>query len=171
MTSKQRFFLGIALILIASIAPAICLVKKIQFNQDCSGYLKQAADASTVELALDRVDKALDYIEANNLKSGYTSVIYRTEDENVGFWYENIKQCKKELEESIGGSQLETSNVLMKVRETLTDEGESGTTLTIPEGIWKFPNNTMWAILNGLSFIFYVFVVFLWCSPTKRRKY
>lgn len=170
MTSKQRFFLGIALILIALIAPAICLVKKIQFNQNCSGYLKQAADASTVELALDRVNKALSYIEANELTSGYMSVIYKTEDENVGFWYENIKQCKKELEESINGSQLETSNVLMKVRETLTDEDESGTTLTIPEGIWKFPNNTMWAILNGFSFLLACLVIYLWSMP-KRRNY
>ena len=170
MTSKQRFFLGIALILIALIAPTICLVKKIQFVQDCSGYLKQAADASTVELALDRVNKALSYIEANELTSGYTSVIYRTEDENVGFWYENIKQCKKELEESINGSQLETSNVLMKVRETLTDEDESGTTLTIPEGIWKFPNNTMWAILNSFSFLLACLVIYLWSMP-KRRNY
>ena len=171
MTNKQKLFLGIALILIALIVPTICLVKKIQFNQNCSGYLKQAADASTVELALDRINKALSYIEANNLTSGYTSVIYKTEDENVGFWYENIKQCKKELEESIDGSQLETSNVLMKVRETLTDENESGTTLTIPQGIWKFPNNTMWAFLNSFSFMLSSFAALLWCIPTKRRKY
>ncbi len=162
MNSKSKFFLGVIILLLGAIAPTICFVKKIQFKQNCSGYLKQAADASTVELALDRVTKALDYIEAHNLTYGYTSVIYKTEDENVGFWYKNIKNCKSELENAIGGTQLETSNVLMKVRETLTDEDAGGTTLTIPEGVWKFPNNTPWAILNAISYFLLCFVVYFW---------
>jgi hypothetical protein len=131
----------------------VCIVKKIQFKQECSGYLKQAADANTPEIALQRIDKALAYIEANDLTDGYTSVLWRTEDENIGFWYENIKACKKELEGCLNSTQLEKTNVLMKVRESLTDSGEKGTTLTIPSGIHKYPNNTLWAILLWVSIL------------------
>ena len=100
------------------------LIKSIQFNQDCKGYLKQTADANSVELALERLNKAIDYVEANNLTSGYTSIVYRTEDENIEFWYKNLLTCKQELTECIESSQFEKTNVLMKVRESLTDQSE-----------------------------------------------
>ena len=70
------------MILISLIVPIIVIVKSVQFKQECSGYLKQAADANTVELALERLNLALDYIESHNLTSGYTSVLWRTENEN-----------------------------------------------------------------------------------------
>lgn len=139
--------------IIGLIVPTFCLVKSIKFNQDCAGYLKQAADANTAELALERLNKALAYIEDHNLTSGYTSVIWRTEDENVGYWYENLKACQKELEECLDGTQLEKSNVLMKVRESLTDEGEKGTTLTVPDGISRYPNNLVLGLWRLVSYL------------------
>lgn len=146
---------GFFLILISFIVPTIVIVKSIQFKQDCSGYLKQAADANTVELALGRLNLALDYIESHNLTSGYTSVLWRTENENVGYWYQNLKACQGELEANLDATSLEKSNVLMKVRESLTDEGENGTVLTIPPGISRYPNNLMYGILRFLSlFVF-----------------
>ena len=152
----KKLAFPIVLMLVGCIVPTACIVKKVQFKQECSGYLKQAADANTPEIALDRINRALSYIEAHNLTEGYTSVLWRTEEENVGFWYENIKACKKELEECLDSSQLEKTNVLMKVRESLTDNGEKGTKLTIPYGIHMFPNNTLWAFLLSVSFIILV---------------
>ena len=163
----KRVILTILLIVVALITPTVCVVKRIQFKQDCSGYLKQAADANTAEMALDRVNKALEYIERNNLTDGYTSVLWKTEDENIGFWYENIKACKAELEACLGSSQLEKTNVLMKVRESLTDSGEKGTVLTIPGGIYKYPHNLAFFICMCLSGIigFILFVRLLnWVS-------
>ena len=147
---------GIFFLVISLIAPVIFTVKSIQFQQNCSGYLKQAADANTVELALDRINLALNYIESHNLTSGYTSVVYRTEDENIGYWYQNIKACQKELENNLEASSLEKSNVLMKVRESLTDEGEKGTELTIPPGISRYPHNLAYGLLMWFS-------IFLFC--------
>jgi len=149
----KKLPLIIWLVILGLITPAICGIKYIQFNQDCGGYLKQAADANTVEIALDRVSRALDYMDKKHLTGGYTSVIYRTEDENIGFWYTNVKACKHELESCLDGTQLEKSNVLMKVRESLTDNGEKGTELTVPAGIHKYPSNTLFAILNTISAI------------------
>ena len=119
----SRLVNGVILLIVSLIVPAIVIVKSVKFSQECTGYLKQAADANTVELALERIDLALNYIESHNLTSGYTSVLWRTEDENIEYWYRNIKACREELENNIEASSLEKSNVLMKVRETLTDEG------------------------------------------------
>ena len=143
----MKYFIASLLIVLGLITPVSCTVKTIQFKQDCAGYLKQAADANTVAIALDRVTKALDYIERNRLTKGYTSVLWTTEDENIGFWYENVKACKSELEACLNSSQLEQTNVLMKVRESLMD----GKELTIPNGISRYPNNAVWMIFGWLS--------------------
>lgn len=144
--------LGIFLFLIGFITPIIMVVKSIQFNQDCGGYLKQAADANSVELAIERLDIAIDYAEKNNLTNGYTSVLWKTEDDNVGFWYKNLKTCRDELSSCLESSQFEKTNVLMKVRESLTDDsGENGTTITLPGGISRYPNNLLFGVFSWIS--------------------
>ena len=143
----------IILFLIGLIVPTVLIVKSIKFDQQCGGYLKQAADANTPELALERINMAIDYIEANQLTSGYTSLIWKTEDENIGFWYQNILACRDELQSCLESSQLEKTNVLMKVRESLTDNSDGSVKLTVPDGISKYPNNWLWAILLTLSML------------------
>lgn len=162
---RQRVSILVLFSLLCSITLTVTIVRSIQFNQKCAGYLKQAADANTPELALERINVALEYIEANNLTDGYTSILWKTEDENVGFWYRNIVACQKGLKSCLESSQLEKTNVLMKVRESLTDEGEKGTVLTIPDGISRHPYNWLWAIINTISFIMGSFL-FL-CTGSK----
>lgn len=154
---KKVLFLLIGLTLI--IGPTVCIVKSIKFMQQCSGYLKQAADANTAELALSRINIAIEYVEDHELTSGYTSAIWRTEDENIGFWYENLKACQEELTRCLDGTQLEKSNVLMKVRESLTDDGEKGTKLTIPKGISRYPYNLLFGIWNLISILALLFLI------------
>jgi len=129
-------------------------IKSIQYNQNCGGYLKRAADSNTVDQAKEQLKIAITYMENNNLTSGYTSVLWKTPDEDVGFWYKNIKTAYDELEKiSPDASQLEKTNVLMKLRETLLDNGESGTIVTEPDGISVFPNNVAFAIFGTISLI------------------
>lgn len=163
---RGKLVLSILLMLASLITPTACTIKNIQFDQDCAGYLKQAADANTAEIALERINLAIEYADRNNLNHGYTSVLWRTEDENIGFWYKNLTACKSELEMCMNGSQLEKSNVLMKVRESLTDNGKNGTSLTIPKGLSRYPDNAVYLIFTwlsifafsgGLFLIFYVF--------------
>ena len=136
---------------------------RIEFNQNCKGYLKQAADANTVELALDRLDKALSYAERKGWTEGYTSILWKTEDENVGFWYDNLKASRQELILVQNSSQLEQTNVLMKLRETLTENTDKGTAITYPAGLWKYPHNGLYAVLawivNILGCIAFAFIV------------
>ena len=160
----EKSISGVIMFLLGIIVPTVCVVKSIQFNQQCAGYLKQAADANTAELALERLNRAIDYVEKNELTDGYTSVLWKTEDENIGYWYQNLKACQSELGNCLDASQLEQSNVLMKVRESLTDNGEKGTVLTVPPGISRYPFNAGlgWArlfsylfILGGIILFFY----------------
>lgn len=149
----RKVFIGIVLILAGCIVPGICIVKSVKFAQQCAGYLRQAADANTAALALERLNIALDYIESHGLTEGYTSVLWKTEDENIGYWYRNIKACQGELESCLDAAQLEQSNVLMKVRESLTNGNE----LTIPAGISRYPDN---ATLGWLRFFSYLLMIF-----------
>lgn len=125
------------------------------FEREVGGYLKLAADSNTVELAKDNLAVAVDNIERWGMTEGYTSVLWTAPEEDVGFWYKNIKASLEELRAvKTEASQLERSNVLMKLRETLLDNGEKGTKITVPEGITIFPNNILFALWGWLSFIF-----------------
>lgn len=128
------------------------VVLKIQFKQNVTGYLKRAADANTIDLAEQELNKAISYLEAHNLTSGYTSILYRTPDEDLEFWYNNLKASQNELQTLNSTSALERTNVLLKLRETLLDEGEK-TKVTVPSGISVYPNNLPWAIAGWLALI------------------
>lgn len=152
---SNKLFYSICILFLASLTvPATVIIKNIKFKQECGGYIKQAADANTVELSLSRLEKAIAYAEEKGLTHGYTSVLWKTEDENVGFWYENLVACRDELRlisEKEDASQLEKSNILMKVRESLMDNnGEYGDDITVPDGISRFPNNKQWGTLRCL---------------------
>ena len=130
------------------------IVNDIVFDRNCEGYLKRVADANTIELAQNNLATALRYVEDNNLTSDYTSVVYRTPDEDVGFWHDNLKASLQELRSiKSDASQLEKSNVLLKLRETLLDHGQS-LSVTAPSGISVFPNNFSYALWGLLSFLF-----------------
>jgi hypothetical protein len=134
-----------------------CTVKNVKFTQECKGHLKRAADANSVSLAIAELQQALQYIENNHLTSGYTSVIYNTPDEDVEFWYTNIKASLTELTNlSPTASSFEKSNVLMKLRETLLDNTKEGTSVTYPEGIQRYPNNLLWVILNTIQMLLWI---------------
>jgi hypothetical protein len=143
---------------IASIAIFVMIIIKcITFDINCGDYLKRAADSNTVELAADNLKIALDYIEANGMTSGYTSVVYKSPDEDVAFWYTNIKQSYEELISlDENATNLEKTNLLMKLRETLLDQQEKGESLTVPNAISCFPNNTLWAILKWLCLAMFI---------------
>jgi hypothetical protein len=148
--------LAVVLIVCAFIVPIICIVRGVVFNQNCGGYLEQAANANSVELALERLNIAIEYVEEHDMTDGYTSVLWKTESDNIGYWYRNLKTCQEELEACVNSSQLEKTNVLLKVRESLTDVGEKGTVLNKPDGISRYPNNTLFGILNWVSLLMFI---------------
>lgn len=142
------------LILFTLISTTTCSVNAVKFDQNCTGYLKRAADANTVEIAKSELTKTIDYLETNNITKGYTSVFYETPDEDISFWYNNLKASQLELSKvNDSTSALEKTNLLMKLRETLLDSGEKGDHLTIPDGLWRYPNNLLFGILFWISLL------------------
>ncbi len=144
-------YINLLLLLFCIGACGARIYKGIVFKQNVTGYLKRAADANTIDLAAVELGKAIEYLEKNNLTTGYTSIIYRTPDEDIDFWYRNLKASAEELKTLNSTSALEKTNVLMKLRETLLDSGEK-TKVTVPPGLAVYPNNTLWAILMSSAF-------------------
>jgi len=127
-----------------------------QFNKNCGDYLKLTGDAPTVERADGFLEKAIAYIEKTNRVSGNSSIIFKKPTNDVGIWYAQIKAAKETTEKIItrgeGVSQLERDNALMKIRETVLDQGEKGTMVTTPDWISLFPYQLfkiiLWPLLS-----------------------
>lgn len=88
------------------------------------------------------------------MTEGVVSIFFHQPKNDIGYWYKNITEAYYELESlSEDASPLEKTNVLMKLRETLTDSTDSGVSVTIPHGISTYPNNIMyfwWGLLSSI---------------------
>lgn len=160
--------IGLLLLLSALAVFSVRIYHGVVFKQNVSGYLKRAADANTVDLAHEELTRAIDYLEANNLTTGYTSILWKTPDEDIEFWYRNLKASQRELEVLNSESALERTNVLIKLRETLVDSGEK-TKVTVPDGLSVYPHNALWAGLMLYALIALVVAIGL-LSPESSKS-
>lgn len=150
----NRKLLATFLLLSAIVVFGFRINKGIVFKQNIEGYLKRAADANTIELAAGELNKVITYLEANDLTSGYTSVFYETPEDDIGFWYDNIKASHAELLKVKDGTTLEKTNTLLKLRETLLDHGGEGKEgVTSPDGLSVYPDNLLWGSLVIYGFL------------------
>ena len=148
----MKVFIATILAILALSIFGVVIVKGISLKQNCTGFLKRAADANTVEMAKEQLTKSIDYLEANNLTKGYTSVLWKTPDEDIEFWFNNLKESQNELVKvDENTTSLEKTNLLMKLRETLIDNGEEGDSLTVPSGLSRYPNNLFFGFLMLIS--------------------
>ena len=128
------------------------IVSGVGFSLNCLQYLKRAADANTVGLAQKNLESAIIYLEEKNLTNGVVSIFLHQPKNDIGYFYTNLKASLKELQEVTDKTtQLEKTNVLMKLRETLCDNSKEGTTITCPDGISIYPYNAL---------CFWIFIVF-----------
>jgi hypothetical protein len=150
--NKTKIIRWIArIIFIVSLAAPIWTVYSgIMFDKYCEGHLKQAADANSIELALEELNIAIEYAENHGLTKGYTSIFIETESDNVGYWYKNLIACRRNLELCKDASQDVKNLQLKKLHESLIDNGENGTKVTVPEGISRFPYNRLCALGNTI---------------------
>jgi hypothetical protein len=160
-----KIFIGVIFCLIFVVWCATELYRYITFNIDVTDRLKRAADANTIELAIQEMDYVISFIEKKDLTDGYTSVIYKTPDEDVGFWYNNLKASLLELKKvEPATTQLEKSNILMKLRETLVDHEKDGVNVTMPTGISLFPYNVIFGIWGIINIILLIVAIILFTS-------
>ncbi len=136
------------LFLAAVLAVGSRVMKGYEFDKNCGDYLEMAANANTVETAKRRLSTAIDYIEHQRLTQGNTGVFTNRPTNDLGEWYQNLKGAQKQLDElSVNASSLEQSNVLLKLRDTLTDADKQGTHVTKPADISVYPNTAVWFVV------------------------
>jgi hypothetical protein len=159
---------GFIVILMLVVLLAMRLVNWINFSMDCTQYLKRAADANTVELAKENLGVAVKYLEGRHLTEGTVSIFLYQPQNDIGFWYSNLRASQEELAKvNANTSQLERSNILMKLRETLTDQSQDGIRITCPKGISIYPYNRWYFYLLVFAGVcclpFWVFVACRFC--------
>lgn len=140
--------LFIILCVICFIIPCIvygaAIVKVIRMDANCIDYFRMAADANSVEIAEKHLTSGIDYIEEHNLTSGNTKIFVYSPKKDLGLWYENLKTAQtqlRELMEKDDLTELEESNALMKLRETLFNSGGG---VNHPSMISFYPGHVVW---------------------------
>ena len=96
---KKALFIILAIICFASpfFSWIPSIVNGIQFSANCGNYLELSADANSIEIAEKQLTKAVDYLEANSLTSGYTKILVYCPKNDIGMWYDNLKSAQTQL--------------------------------------------------------------------------
>jgi len=119
-------------------------VNNVRFNQQCGGYLKLAADANSIELAQERLGKAIDYIEEHQLTTGNTGIFWATPTNDVCEWHKKLKYSHENLKHLPSGlTETDKANTLIKLRETLIDHTKEGGVITAPDYIAQYPSHRL----------------------------
>ena len=147
----NKIIAGILLMIFSVGIVTTRIIKKERFEAQVTGYLKLAADANTIDLAAENLEKAIAFLEANNLTSGNTGVFWETPERDIDFWYRNLTASLEGLKNLESDNPLEITNVLIKLRETLVDTGDKGNKVTVPGGIEVYPENQKWTIYMFLA--------------------
>lgn len=153
--------LCIVCILIPLFIYGSAIVKTIHMSANCISYFSMASDANSVELAEKHLTTAITYLEENNLTDGNTKLIFYNPRNDLGLWYENLKSAQSQLQEMVSReelTELEESNALMKLRETLL-YSEGG--VTHPSMISFYPNHISWFWTLCLSWLLWVVAMIL----------
>lgn len=150
----------IVLCVICVIAPTIIygigLMKNIQFNAKCINYFELASNANSVDIAEKHLSSGIKYLEDHGLTEGDTSCLMYKPTNDISFWYENLKSTQTQLREVVNKetlTELEESNLLMKLRETLLDEDGD---VIYPIMIEFYPNHNIWRWLIYLIWVLYL---------------
>lgn len=152
MKKAVCIIVAIILFVLPCISWGYSIVKTIQFDANCGDYLELAADSNNIDLAEKHLSTAISYLESHNLTNGYTKIFVYKPKNDIGLWYENLKAAHTQLQEmqASGYTELEQSNMLMKLRETILD---SDGTLTHPEGISMVSIYTLMFWLNTVLWL------------------
>lgn len=148
-------FICVICIIIPLIIYGIGVSKTIAMDANCIDFFELAANANSVELAERYLTLGIEYLENHNLTSGFTKIAIYKPTNDIGIWYENLKSAQaqlQELKQKEDLTELEESNALMKLRETLLN---SGRVVTHPQYISFHPNSTFWAWSLILAWIFW----------------
>jgi len=133
--------------------------KSIAFDKAFTSYCMNSVKARTTEEAWAEIVKAVKFLEDNNLTSGSTSILGYESDEDLGVFYQKMKQ-RQAILESAKNNQLDpltaqyTFHVSMVGEDHLNNQSISEIK-GLPSGISIYPHNTryflwVWGSIIGL---------------------
>ena len=164
-TKSNYIILCIICVIVPCIVYGSAFFKTMNMNANCIDYFEMAADANSVELAEKHLSTGIKYLEENDLTEGNTKVFVYKPTNDFGLWYENLKSAQTQLQELSNRedlTELEESNALMKLRETLLNSEGS---VTHPDMISFYPNHVGWFWALWLIWILWGFALyFLYCA-------
>jgi hypothetical protein len=144
----KNMVVGVLIFLLGLIGGIGFIVNSISFGIHCGGRMERAANANSITLALQEMEVVVGYLEKHELTKGNTAILWETPDQDLGFFYKNMKDSLTELRSiKEDATPLEKSNVLMKLRESLTNHSQGSTGVTAPFGISFSPYNRLIAML------------------------
>lgn len=74
--------------------------KESILSQNVTEKLTKAANANTIEIAKEELSQSLAYLESKKLTKGFTSLIWKTKNENIGYWFKNLETNHQKLKHS-----------------------------------------------------------------------
>lgn len=153
------YILAIAFIFFGLFCGLAIIETDRNFKENCVDHLTKATNTDSVETAKEELEKAIFFVETKNLTQGNTSIFLNKPENDIGYWYENLKSCYKDLEilpENLNPS--EKRNALMKLRKSLLDCSTTNSIrVKLPKNISSYPNRL--SFLGLFLFIIGVLVV------------
>ena len=118
--------------------------------------LDRVVNAPTTSVADSNLADALRYMQENQLTKGNTSYFVKSDKSNdLTYFYNNLLKLQTELKVAVNNktqSQLEESNLLMRVREVISDGG----VIKMPANMAYYPNLMGNLILSIISWVILV---------------
>lgn len=169
----MKKLMGVSLVLAGLVCFVMIIFRIVMFNIDCGGHMELAAKANSISLAQQEMRMVVKYLEDHNLTKGNTAVLWNTPQQDLNFFYNNMKASLEELERiEDDSSSLDKSNVLMKLRETLTEtSGKGSEKMCVPFGITRAPHQVLfiiWAVISAVMLVVGV-ITFLIGLENDRR--
>ncbi len=154
--SMPKIVIGMLLLAPIALLLMTMVVDAFTMNVNAISRLKRAAGSNTIPVAAQELGAAVKYLETNGITSGFT--LFPIPSHDVGFWFQNLRDSLQELQAiRPDASSLEKSNVLMKLRETIMDDG----VVTKPPLISQYPIDARSIFLLLVALVAFVTGVYL----------
>ncbi len=157
--SKTLFCLFVVLIIgsLISIATwgAIRACRYLSFYKGCESFLKNSVYTDSITLTKTELSYAISYLEEKDLTHGRVSIITQDINNDIGYFYENLKEQYMLLVEAENKNlnDREQEDVLKIYRKNICNNFGSP---KIPNGITIYPYNIAffwWSIISIILFI------------------
>jgi len=132
--------------------------RSIKLEQNCTGHIGLACHSYNINFAKFELGTAIKYLEMKNMTQGYTSAFWKTPDEDVSFWYRNLKGAYNMLDSTskCNPTITETNIILLRLRQTLSHSRDGSESVIYPNGLSTYPDNKFWVWMYWISAVLFI---------------